>query len=203
MGGPPDPWTDQAIRDTVTAITRDPSYGRVASRSLVSRLLGWIGDRLQEILEQFRGNPVLQRVAIALLVLVAVVLVARWVIEWRTSTEDAEADDGRARVPGGSPWHLAQREAAAGRFDAAAHALFEAVIAALARQGAVRVHPSKTIGDYARELATRRHPLAGRFRALRQHYERCIYGDRRVTADDYAALLTLAEPMLAVRAAAA
>lgn len=158
---------------------------------------------MTEFVELFRANALLQRVAIGLLVVITLILVVRWLIEWRTAADDDPDGAAPARASGGSPWRLAQRAAAEGRFDVAAHALVEAVITALAAQGAVRPHPSKTIGDHARDLAVRRHPQAPQFRALRRHYERCIYGDRRVTADDYATLLAMAEPMLASRAAAA
>ncbi|MCU0624025.1 MAG: hypothetical protein MUF53_09190, partial [Gemmatimonadaceae bacterium] len=77
----PDPWAEQAIRDTVASIARDPRYGRVARESLLSRVLGWIGDRIQEFIDLFRANALLQRVAIVVLAAIATVLIVRWIIE--------------------------------------------------------------------------------------------------------------------------
>lgn len=199
----PPAWSEQAIRDTIAAITRDPAYGRVTEESLLSRALNWIGARIGDLIDLVRGDPRLRWVAIVLLIAVALVVVGRWVYEWRTAPPDA-ADATAERGGRASPWLVADRAAAEGRFDAAAHAVVEGVLAALAAQGAVRLHPSKTIGEYARELTARRHEHAAGFRALRAHYERCIYGDRRVGADAYATLRTMAEPLRRpTRAAAA
>jgi hypothetical protein len=89
-------------------------------------------------------------------------------------------------------WTLAQELAAAGDFTGAAHALYVALLGSLAKRDLLRLHPSKTIGDYLREL--RRRPAAP-FQTMHEFartYELVAYGLRPCDADRYARLHALA-----------
>ena len=104
----------------------------------------------------------------------------------------ASGDPMRAGLRSRDAWTLAQELAAEGDFTGAAHALYVALLGNLARRDLLRLHPSKTIGDYLREL--RRRPTAP-FDAVREFartYELVAYGLRPCAADRYARLHTLA-----------
>lgn len=103
---------------------------------------------------------------------------------------------GPSRAPAADAWTDAERLARAGEFTAAAHALYGALLARLAAGGEVRVHPSKTAGDYARELRRRASRAQPAFQAFRARYDRVIYGTGRCSADEFAALLLDARPLL-------
>jgi Domain of unknown function (DUF4129) len=77
---------------------------------------------------------------------------------------------------GGDPWALAQRLAADGKFTEAAHALYGALLARVAARVPLRLHPSKTAGDYARDLRRSAPPVFGPFRDFARSYEVIIYG---------------------------
>ena len=89
-------------------------------------------------------------------------------------------------------WVLAQELAAQGDFTGAAHALYVALLATLARQDLLRLHPSKTIGDYLRELRRRPAAPVQTMRDFARTYEIVAYGLRPCDADRYARLRALA-----------
>jgi riboflavin biosynthesis pyrimidine reductase len=60
----------------------------------------------------------------------------------------------------------------------------------------VRLHASKTAGDYARELARRGSPARSAFQQFRRRYDAVIFGAGTCDADEYAALLRDAAPIL-------
>jgi hypothetical protein len=100
------------------------------------------------------------------------------------------------------PFVVAERLAAEGKFEEAAHALYHGVLLALARQERLRLDPSKTSGDYARELRARGSASFQPFRAFGRRFDIAVFGhggcDARLIDD----LRTLAQPLI-VRARAA
>ena len=184
------PWPDSAVHDTVAAIARQAEFQRTLSETLMHRLGTWILRLLNDFFELVRGSATGQSVTIALVVLLLVLVAARIVVAAR-APRDATLDVGSrtARARGADPWSEAERLAAAGHFTEAAHALLAALLLAFASRGEVRLHASKTAGDYARELRRRGSPAQGRFRVFRSRYERIIYGDGECGSDDYAGLL--------------
>lgn len=74
------------------------------------------------------------------------------------------------------PWALAQRLATEGRYTEAAHALYGALLARVAARVPLRLHPSKTAGDYARDLRGTAPTIFGPFREFARSYEVVIYG---------------------------
>jgi len=89
---------------------------------------------------------------------------ARWTLRGARSAES------------GDPWALAQRLAAEGRYTEAAHALYGALLARVAARVPLRLHPSKTAGDYARDLRGTAPSIYGPFREFARSYEVVIYG---------------------------
>ena len=132
------------------------------------------------------------------LAVLALLLVARLLLDLRAEldgTTVARSRRGSVRVS--DPWSEAERLAQAGAFTAAAHALFLALLGTLGARGEVRLHASKTAGDYARELRRRNAPSAPSFQSFRARYDRAVYGAGVVSGDDYRALLDYARPLRA------
>jgi uncharacterized protein DUF4129 len=100
--------------------------------------------------------------------------------------------------PGGAdedttdPWVRAQRLAAAGRYTDAAHALYRALLASVAARAALRLHPSKTAGDYARDLRRAAPASFGPFREFARDYEVVVYGYRSCDRPRFERLAALA-----------
>ena len=197
------PWPAAAVHDTVAAIARQAAYHRTLTDTLWQRVWSWIADRFNELFDLLKGAGMGREVTTALVVLLLVLIVARMVIAARAAQDTVRSASGRARrLLGADPWGDAERFAAAGQFTDAAHALFAALLAAIAARGEVRFHASKTAGDYARELRRRGAPSYGGFQAFRARYDRIIYGAGVCGPDEYAALLRDARPLLDYQRAA-
>jgi len=201
---PASPWTDAAIRDTLAAIARQPAYQRELTQSIWDRVMRWLLDRIIELFQLVDSTGSGRVITIVVLVLVIGLILVRVAIGI-SAERTLRSDPGGSRVPAGAAAMLsdAERLAAGGDYTAAAHALFAALLAASAAQGEIRLHPSKTTGDYARELRRRNAPSLRPFQAFRSRYDRVIYGDLRCGADDYAMLLREARALLAREQAAA
>jgi len=197
------PWTDASIRDTIAAIARQTDYQRELGQSALNRILRWLWDRFVEFLETLRGLPHGREIAFVLLIVVVLLVIARIVIGVRAQ-ENVNRVVARGQVAAGRHVSLAEAErlAGAGNFTAAAHVLFSALLMAGAARGEFRVHPSKTTGDYVRDLRRKRAPWLSPFQSFRSRYDRVMYGDMLCTAEDYGALLSDARNMLARERAA-
>jgi len=140
----------------------------------------------------------LQIVLLAIVIAAVLAAVGRtwWVWRMRPGGASPAGLGGSRWGRGVDPWAEAQALAASGDFTAAAHALYATLLEYAARGQQVRLHPSKTLGDYARELRSRQSRLAPGFRAFAGDYESVIYGDQQCDADRYGRLFSLAAPML-------
>jgi len=107
------------------------------------------------------------------------------------------ARGSRRATPGAQPdsWLLAQDFAARGDHVAALHALFAALVVSLGRAQQVDPHPAKTVGDYARELSSRRSPMASPFHHFAFQYERALYGGALPDRRSFESLFALAQPL--------
>jgi hypothetical protein len=90
------------------------------------------------------------------------------------------------------PWGDASALAARGQYLEAAHALFAGVLQSLQQRGEARPHPSKTIGEYSRELRTTDGDRRGTVRAFLRLYELILFGMQGCDAARYAELHALA-----------
>jgi hypothetical protein len=197
QGGPDPPWPAGAIHDSVAAIASNPAYNRSITESLWTAFWRWLGKTIDALLELFRGSTSGRWVTISLLVLLLLLIAARAYMAAKAARESAVRDVTSGR--GGArahPWLDAQRLAAAGNFTDAAHALLAALLAAIAAQGQVRLHSSKTAGDYSRELGRRGSPAHPRFESFRRRYDVAIYGRGEVSAAEYAGLMDDALPLI-------
>jgi uncharacterized protein DUF4129 len=202
--GPAGPWTVRQIHDTVARIAAEPAYGSSARQSLLGRLLRYLWDRLTAFIAFFEGSVNARVALIATVLLVATMIVAR-VIVARRLTEGRRHRGLGVRANRGENadyWIVARDEAANGRYADACHALYAAVLDTLAREGLVTFHASKTSGDYGRELRRAGVHVVADFRSFARQFDRVIFGELSVNADDYARLRALAERAARVRAAA-
>jgi hypothetical protein len=196
-------WPARQIHDTVDAILRQPAYGHGARRSLLGRLLRFIGDRLDDLFLAVQGSLNARVVLVITVAAIALVVVARIVVDRRQA--EARRSRGASRIRAGERvdlWQLAATAAETGRFDEACHAVHAAVLDQLARDGIVKWHASKTSGDYARELRRRGWPMHAEFRAFARDFERVVFGARGAARDDYLRLRAASERLVARRAAA-
>lgn len=187
-----------AIHDTVNAIVRQSAYDRSLRQSLADLLFRWLG----EMIERFLGAvaiPGTRRVATILAVVLTLLVVARFVYAARLRSDaerSREGSGGSRRGTSADPLGEAERLAAEGRFTEAAHALYRALLVRLSRRERLRLHPSKTSGEYARELQASGSPSHASFRRFGRHYDRVLFGSGGCDAVSYAALLNQARSLL-------
>jgi len=196
------PIPEAQIRSAVEQAFRSTA---IRHMSLKDRFWLWFADKWSAFWEWFFGVVRAARAAdpIAILVLALVALAVGAMVWQLVSSWRGRARGGApgrpwtpAEVQRGDPWAAAQQLAAEGDYTAAAHALYGALLDAAARGQQVRRHPSKTVGDYARELRARRSRLFGDFRKFAGDYEVVIYNDQRCDRERYERLFRLAVPML-------
>jgi hypothetical protein len=196
------PWTAKQIHDTVAAIARERRYA-ASSESIAGRIAEAIFRWLRDLFRQAGTWPGLRYVLIAAAIVLILAIAGRIVIEERMQARRAAGFGLRALdVETRDYWALAVELDAAGRHVEACHAVYVAVLAALARAGTLRFHASKTSGDYARELRQRGSPQAADFTAFVRQFERAVYGWNEPTHDGYVGLAR-AGATLALRRAAA
>lgn len=200
---PAGPWPASAIHDSVAAIVRQRAYHRSVRASLFDRIAQAFFDWLDRVFGAIRGTPHAREWTIAIVVALAALIVARVVWAAKFRDEDfAERTAGGQRRRGIDHWAAANQAAAEGRFTDAAHALYRALLQRLAARERLRLHPSKTAGDYARELRAVGAASYPAFRDFGRRYDRIIYGAGVCDAGGYEALLRAATPLLELERAA-
>ncbi|HET7564486.1 MAG TPA: DUF4129 domain-containing protein [Gemmatimonadaceae bacterium] len=195
---------DSTIRATTDKVFSAQAYHPF---SPLARVYQWIDMLLQRFFEALgrllpsrAESPTLYwfTVVVLALVLISVVVGAVW--RWQQNriaraTFGTKRDE-RAVTTYADPWRAAQRLAAEGAFTEAAHALYQALLQGIERQGQLRVHPSKTAGDYVRELRAASSTRFERFRAFARSYETVVYGLGTCDRERYERLHLLATEML-------
>lgn len=196
-------WTDRAIHDTVAKIAAEPRFTHAPRESLLGRLFRYLWQRFLDLLAWFRGRGDARLYVYAAIALIVIVIVARVIAERQLAEGRRQRRTGSRGVGGVDDlWSVAKRAADDGRFAEACHDLYGAVLADLARGGAIRLHASKTGGDYARELQRRGFPRAGEFRAFVRTFDRAVFGAVDITAADYERVRDAAVVVSQQRAAA-
>lgn len=189
-------WPAGAVHDTVSAVMQTAPFRRQLQDTVFQRLMSWLGQGIRWVLRQFEGIPGGRTAVYWLLALLVAALVLKVVLAARARDPEAEGFvmRGRARA-GEDPWRAAERLAAAGDHEGAAHALYRGVVASVAERERLRLHPSKTSGDYARELRARGSSAHQPFRAFARRFDTAIYGHGRIDAELVRDLLQLAGPL--------
>jgi len=195
--------TASAIHDTVAAIARGIDYRRSLRQSLLDRFFLWLGELFSHLLRFIRFSPVSRPFGYVVLGLIVLGVAARLLIAAQARDDTRGPLRRRTRASSTEdPFVVAERLAAEGKFEEAAHALYHGVLLALAGQERLRLDPSKTSGDYARELRARGSASFQPFRAFGRRFDIAVFGhggcDARLIDD----LRTLAQPLI-VRARAA
>ncbi|HEU4641892.1 MAG TPA: DUF4129 domain-containing protein [Gemmatimonadaceae bacterium] len=201
---PPGQIPDSLIRSVTDSVFRAGVYNRY---SVWDRVMGWIGDRLAWLLGligslfgTLHRSPPLYWTVIVLLAATLLLIIGRalwlWYLRGRYAAAGLTWDAVAFRRAGRDPWQVAQELAARREFTDAAHALYAALLEAAARRREVRLHPSKTAGDYVRELRTRSSSIFGRFREFARSYETVIYGLGTCDEERFLRLRALAVPIV-------
>ena len=169
-----------ALRDTIAAVFSQPAYERGLRETVLDRILDWIAEMWRRMTSGIGESSFAQRAALVLFVLGVIAVVARALYLAHASrvarAEAAQGGRARGGTYAGDAWAQAQALAAAGQFTDAAHALYAAILDAIARRERVRLHPSKTVGDYGRELRRRSSTLFPTYRDFARLYEVVVYG---------------------------
>ena len=197
-GGPAVPsWSRAAIHDTVASITSARHYLRNARASLFERFFDWLAGLWERFSQSVGGVPYGRRIALVLAIVAALLVLARLIFATRLRAEGEGSDRPRrsARITTTEAWREAESLAAKGQFTEAAHALYRATLTLLAANGLVRLHDSKTSGDYARELRHRGSPAYAAFRRFGSRYDRLIYGEGRCDERGWRELVEAARPV--------
>ena len=191
----------EAVRDTLAAVFRQPAFDRSLRQTLWRRFLTWLDgifERFGAAMGESEAFRLGARVALVLLAAIVVARVAQLV--WAHRARLAMARRGVARGVGargrGDPWLLAQEEAAAGRYTEAAHLLYQALLVALAGRERLRLHPSRTVGDYGRDLRRRSSPAAPAYGDFARAYETVVYDLQQCDRDRWERLRALAQPLV-------
>jgi hypothetical protein len=184
----------------VAAIFRQPAYARSLRESTFDRFLRWLVEWIARMFDAVHGSRVASWTTIARFTALVVAVIARaaylgYLQRDRRAEERGQRPRGAARG-GRDPWVLAQELASAGNYTDAAHALYRALLEALARRERVRLHPSKTVGDYVRDLRQRSSSLFTRFRDFARSYETVVYGVGHCDRERYERLHALAAPIV-------
>lgn len=138
-------------------------------------MLDWLGDLLRRLFGAIPSVPNAKWIILGIAILAVVAIAARFVF-----ANEAEERRRRARsrtvFGGADPLIEAERLAAAGDYTEAAHLLYRAVTERLAAAEQIRLHPSKTSGDYARELRTRGSSSYQPFREFSRRFDVAVFG---------------------------
>jgi hypothetical protein len=184
-----EPWAAGAVHDTVGVLLRDAGYTRSFWSSIAGRILLEFGRLVMKLLEALSGIPggkatVLTVIAVILLLILARLFLAT---DWG---EDVLLRRRRAGIGGTrvDPWVESERLAASGDYMGATHALYQAVLRRLSASERVRIHASKTAGDYVAELRRRGSPLTAYFQRFGRRFDRIVFGTGVCTAEDFADL---------------
>lgn len=188
-------WPPGAVHDTVEAVVRGAAFHRSLQSSIAERLLAWFGEWIGRLVRFLEGTTSARGIALTLVAALVLLVAARLVLSARARDDDgfAALRGGRARV-GEDPWRAAERLASEGRYEDAAHAFYRGVLASLAQSERIRLDPSKTSGDYARELRARSSPSCQPFRAFGRRFDVAVYGHGGCDAELIGDLRRLAAP---------
>jgi hypothetical protein len=170
-------WAPAAVHDTIAAITRGIEYRRSIRQSLLDRAFLWVAQALERLIDYIRHLPSSRTIGLTILGLIVLAIIARVVISSLARDDSGpRALRGRGVGAGEDPFLSAERLAAEGRFEDAAHALYHGVLLSLARTDRVRLDPSKTSGDYARELRGRGAGSYQPFRDFSRRFDVAVFG---------------------------
>jgi hypothetical protein len=193
----------EAVRDTIARVFEGAAYNRSSRQTIAGYLWDAFIRFFSRLFDAFDKSPGARTVALWVGFGILAVIVARAIyvaINEGRLTATQTGGDRKSRAPGESAWAAAQHAASKGDYTQAAHLLYAALLQSLAQRERLRLHSSKTAGDYARDLRSRASPSWSPFRRFVQAFEFIAYGRRECTRDEFEQLRELAEPVMSVRA---
>lgn len=196
----------QEIGETLREILAGPEFTTFVPPErdpLLSRLIGFVLEAIVDLINWLRdflgagGSGILQALAV-LIPLLALVAAGVLIVRRRRAAVRRTGEDGSSaeEVPAtASEWlGLASERAGQGYFRTAATALYQGFLLTLDKRGTLAFHPSKTPGDYSREInrgyARGTDPGAGR--RFLNSFQGFSFGHESPTGDGYHALAELA-----------
>ena len=188
------------IRDAAKEVLSRPEFQQ-PPESLYDRAVGWLSDRINDLLSAlFEGGRSSVVAWIALVVVIGVIglLVVRILTSMRVnsaaSTEMHIETDVR-RPP--REWDAeAEEHAANGRWRDAVRCRYRGLVARLAAAGAVDEVPGRTAGEYRLEVRRSRPDAAPPFTDATDIFERAWYSGRAALPEDDAQFRELAGQVL-------
>jgi hypothetical protein len=168
-----------SVNRAIAAVFQQAAYRRSLRRTLAEQILDWFDSLFRAIGATMDSHPVLRYIAAAFLVALVIMIAAR--VAYARKMERA-ASHGSASVHARAglkdPWTAAQSAALAGNYLDAAHALYFAVLQALAATDRLVVDSAKTVGDYTRELRRSSSHSLPLYRDFARVYEPVVWGSR-------------------------
>ncbi len=191
------PIPPEAVRDTIARIVLERGYRENLSNTLLSRLWDWLSRIVSDLFTQATQSRGTYLISLTLIGGVIAVTVARALLVARARR--LAANQREVPVTADEQLAIARSLAAQGALVEAAHVLYAACVSRLVEEKRVRRHPSKTVGDYWRELRATGDAVAPAYQAFAREYDVVAYGDGLCDATRFAQLETLALPLLQVR----
>lgn len=195
------PFPADAVRDTIARILQAREYREDVSTTLLSRAWEWFTRQLGDLFAHATNSRGTYLLSVLLMAVVIAVAIARAVIVARARR--IAADRREALVTSAEQLAQARGLAAQGAWVEAAHLVHAAIVTHLVEQRRVRRHPSKTVGDYGRDLRSAGDPLAVDYATFARIYDEVAYGDGVCDGPRYARLEELAAPLLQAHVVAA
>lgn len=188
-------WPAGAVHDSVAAVLRASEFKRSLQSSIGERLLLWLAEWMTRAVHFLGTASSARTIALSVAALLVLLVVARLVIGVRMGERGIEPAGRMARgTRGEDPWRAADRLARDGRYEEAAHALYHAVLTSLAQTERLRLDPSKTSGDYTRELRRGGSRAHAAFRSFARRFDVAVFGHGWCDAVVIDELRRLAEP---------
>lgn len=193
----------EAVRDTIARVFDAAPYNQSARQTIGGYILEAIFRFFRRIFDAVNSSDATRSLAIWVGFSVLALIVARAIyvaIHGETLRATAGGDTRGSKAPGESAWAAAQHAASTGDYTQAAHFLYAALIQSLAQRERLRLHSSKTAGDYARDLRSKSSPAWSPFRRFVQAFEFIAYGRRECSREEFERLRALAEPVMGLQA---
>lgn len=183
-------WSSTAVHDTVSAIVRQTVFQQRLGRSLAERFWAWFWDQIAALFNTVAGTPTARTITLFAAALLVGALIVRFAYSTRFERRlprdiKRGTDFGARSLP---TLDKARRLAREARYAEAMHVLYAALLDALAQRRLIRLHSSKTSGDFARELYARGHPAHDPFRSFARRFDRLFYGYDSCDATSFDAL---------------
>ena len=168
-----------SAQKAISIVFRQPEYSRSFKRTLFQEVIEWISSLFGAINSAMLAYPQLKGFFLAALVLLALLVAGRAAYARQMGMPGRRRKSGGTRsVLARDPWAHAQDEALAGRYLVAAHALYLAVLEAIAGSDRVTIDSAKTVGDYTRELRRLASDALPLYREFATAYEPIVWGSR-------------------------